>query len=243
VLLLFTIIEVGAEQCLFSIAKDVTDTKREAEEQRRSAERLRLLAENAQDIIFRYRYTDPLGWEYISPAVTRIGGYTPEEFYTDPDQASKIVHPEDREAFDRMEEELQSGPVELRWVRKDGSIIWTEQRNTPVYDQGGNLVAMEGIVRDITERKRAEASFHEAREQLEAKAERHVRPANSYDLTFREVTVLHLIADGKADKEIASTLGISALTASKHVANILMKMQAASRTEAGVRAVREELII
>jgi len=54
--------------------------------------------------------------------------------------------------------------------------------------------------------------------------------------------VLHLISDGQMDKEIAATLGISALTASKHVANILTKMQAASRTEAGVRAVREGLI-
>ena len=65
---------------------------------------------------------------------------------------------------------------------------------------------------------------------------------SSYGLTFRELTVLHLVADGKADKEIAVALGISPLTAQKHVANILSKMEAASRTDAGVRAVREGLI-
>jgi DNA-binding NarL/FixJ family response regulator len=45
-----------------------------------------------------------------------------------------------------------------------------------------------------------------------------------------------------ADKEIAAQLGISPLTAQKHLSNILSKMGAGSRTEAGVRAVRERLV-
>ena len=64
----------------------------------------------------------------------------------------------------------------------------------------------------------------------------------AYGLTFREMTVLRLVVAGKSDKEIAATLGISTLTASKHLANILRKMGAGSRTEAGVRAVREGLL-
>ena len=63
-----------------------------------------------------------------------------------------------------------------------------------------------------------------------------------YGLTFRELTVLHLVVTGKSDKEIATVLGISTLTASKHLGNILRKMGAASRTEAGVRALREGLL-
>jgi two-component system NarL family response regulator len=65
---------------------------------------------------------------------------------------------------------------------------------------------------------------------------------NAYRLTFRELTILHLVAAGRSDKEIATVLGISPLTVSKHVANILHKMGAASRTEAGVRAVRQGLL-
>jgi len=63
-----------------------------------------------------------------------------------------------------------------------------------------------------------------------------------YGLTFREMTVLRLVVAGKSDREIGVTLGISPFTASKHVANILRKMGAARRTEAGVRAVREGLL-
>jgi DNA-binding CsgD family transcriptional regulator len=65
---------------------------------------------------------------------------------------------------------------------------------------------------------------------------------DAYPLTFREVTVLRLVAAGKSDAEIGTALGISVLTASKHVSHILHKLGVTSRTEAGVRAVREGLV-
>jgi len=121
-------------------------------------ERFRRLAENARDIIYRYRFVPPRGFEYVSPAVTAIIGYTPAEHYADPDLGLKLVHPDDRplvEAANRGD--VSPGtPLTLRWVRKDGSVVWTEQQNVPIYDEAGRLVALEGIVRDITERKRAE---------------------------------------------------------------------------------------
>jgi DNA-binding NarL/FixJ family response regulator len=63
-----------------------------------------------------------------------------------------------------------------------------------------------------------------------------------YGLSPREHEVLVRVASGEADKQIAAALGISTYTASKHVGAILMKMGAVSRTEAGVRALREGLI-
>ena len=65
---------------------------------------------------------------------------------------------------------------------------------------------------------------------------------NGYGLTFRQLTILQLVAAGHADKEIANVLGISTPTVSKHVANILHKMGAPSRTQAGVRGVKEGLL-
>jgi DNA-binding NarL/FixJ family response regulator len=55
---------------------------------------------------------------------------------------------------------------------------------------------------------------------------------SKWDLTHREIEVLKLIRTGAADKEIASALGISRSTASKHVENILKKMHAPNRTAA-----------
>ena len=64
----------------------------------------------------------------------------------------------------------------------------------------------------------------------------------TYSLTFRELTILHPLAAGRSDKEIATELVISPLTVRKHVSNILGKMDAASRTEAATRALRQGLL-
>ena len=226
---------------IFILSLDVTERKRAEEALRESEERFRLLAEHAQDIIFRYSRADTWKCEYISPAVVGVAGYAPEQFYADAEFVLQIIHLDDQETFRQMIEERWAGPVELRWISKDGSTIWTEQRNTPVYDESGQLIAMEGIVRDITERKRAEEALARAREQLEEGVERRLG-RDPYGLTFRELTVLHLVAAGKTDREIAGGLGISHLTVHKHVGNILGKMHASSRTEAGVRALREGLL-
>ena len=61
-------------------------------------------------------------------------------------------------------------------------------------------------------------------------------------MSFRELTVLDLVSTGKSDREIATVLGIRPRTVSKHVENIRSKMGASSRTEAGVRAIKEKLL-
>jgi DNA-binding NarL/FixJ family response regulator len=57
-------------------------------------------------------------------------------------------------------------------------------------------------------------------------------------LTWRELDVLRLVAQGLADKQIAATLDISPYTVGKHVSNILAKLDVGSRTEAAVQAIR-----
>jgi two-component system, OmpR family, response regulator RegX3 len=42
-----------------------------------------------------------------------------------------------------------SDPLIIRWVRKDGKTIWTEQRDVLVYDDAGEAVALEGIAREL----------------------------------------------------------------------------------------------
>ncbi len=118
---------------------------------------------------------------------------------------------------------------------------WFEGRTAPLSLAGEKQMVV-WISHDITERKQAEAGREKAREELDRKAERAARGGNRYGLSFRELTVLDLVSAGKPDKEIAMLLGIRPRTVSKHVENIRAKMGASSRTEAGVRAIREELL-
>jgi DNA-binding NarL/FixJ family response regulator len=94
----------------------------------------------------------------------------------------------------------------------------------------------------LTERKEAEEPMQRVRDELEGKVERQMLQRNPYGLTFRELTVLHLVSAGMPDKGIGMELGISPLTAQKHMSNILTKMESSCRTEACVRAVREGLL-
>lgn len=61
------------------------------------------------------------------------------------------------------------------------------------------------------------------------------------ELTAREVEILRLLGEGRANKEIAVELGISERTARTHVSNILRKLGLSSRTQAALWAVREGL--
>jgi PAS domain S-box-containing protein len=120
-----------------------------AKEGRQPRPDLEGLAERALDIIYRYRLRPSRGFEYVSPSVTRITGYTPAEHYADPDLGFKLVHPDDRPLLQALLEAAPGpSPMLIRWIRKDGTAIWTEQRNTPVYDNG-EVVAIEGIAREI----------------------------------------------------------------------------------------------
>jgi PAS domain S-box-containing protein len=128
-------------------------------EQLRGAEqRYRRLTENASDIVFRYELHPEPNFTYVNPVVASITGYSPDDYYADPNLGIKVAYPDDR----LLMESLLCGTapsgsaVTLRWLHRNGKVIWMEHRNILVQDQDGRLVAIEGIARDITERKLAE---------------------------------------------------------------------------------------
>jgi len=131
----------------------------------RSAEqRYRRLAENAPDIVFRYELSPQRRFTYVSPIIAAVAGYSPEEHYADPDLSFKIVHPEDRHLLESLlsGDDFTGGTVTMRWSHKNGRIIWIEQRSVPVRDTSGKLIAIEGIARDIGERRQLEEQLRHA---------------------------------------------------------------------------------
>ncbi len=149
--------------------KSAKDEKMRAERLLRESElRYRLLAENARDMIFRFRLVPDRAYEYMSPAVERITGYTPAEFYADPLIRERIVVPEDRRRLNEIVDGTRpfDDPLVQRWIRKDGFTIWVEERNVPIKNASGEIVAIEGIIRDISERKEAEQKLRDSHEML-----------------------------------------------------------------------------
>jgi PAS domain S-box-containing protein len=137
--------------------RDVTDTRESRQRLKENERLLSLLTENLKDLIFRYRLAPKPKFEYVSPSAERITGYTQEEHYNDPQLGYKLGHPDDRYLLKYvMDEEIPEEPVVLRWIKKDGSVIWAELQITPGYDEKGELIAIDGVARDITKRKEIE---------------------------------------------------------------------------------------
>jgi PAS domain S-box-containing protein len=230
------------DSLMIGIATDITERKVAGDALRESEARFRILY---QDNPAMYFTVDASGRVLD---VNEFGaaqlGYTPDELVDT--QVVDVFDPEDRDAVSQQLRNVLARPGEtcvweFKKVRKDGTVIWVKEVAKATQDLYGSPIVLI-VCEDISEWKRIEDALRHAREEVERKVERKMNGKGAYGLTFRELTVLHLVAGGKPDKEIATVLGISPLTASKHVTNILAKMRASSRAEASARAVRERLL-
>lgn len=96
---------------------------------------------------------------YLNPAVERVTGYPVEAFRADPLLWMKIVHPADRDLVNSGLLALQQKDaveIEYRVVRHDGEIRTIQNSAHLVRDEQGAPLRIDGIVTDVTERKRAQ---------------------------------------------------------------------------------------
>lgn len=125
---------------------------------RESEQCFRRLADQSVDLFYRVRLLPDRRFEYVSPASAAITGYTPQEFYADPDLWRKLLRPEDLASLEDTDNLTfppgQSLIVEI--VKKDGSICRTEHQIAPVLDERGRLSAIEGLVHDVSGPRQAE---------------------------------------------------------------------------------------
>jgi PAS domain S-box-containing protein len=115
--------------------------------------------ENAAEGIFR---AQPGGrYLLVNPAMARIFGYaTPEEMLESvPDIGQLYVDPDRRQELLRsLAEQGSVVGFESRRRRRDGTIIWVSQNAHEVRGSDGQILFYEGLIEDITERKKAEAT-------------------------------------------------------------------------------------
>ena len=133
------------------------------QELRTAEQRYRRLADNAPDVVFRYELSPQPRCVYMSPAVTKLSGYTPENFYAEPRLLSKLVAPEDHDSLEAIfAGDTEPKTTTLRWTPPDRSPIWIELHHVFMRDKEGRPIAIDGIARDVTERINLESQLRQS---------------------------------------------------------------------------------
>jgi diguanylate cyclase (GGDEF)-like protein/PAS domain S-box-containing protein len=101
-------------------------------------------------------------WQYVSPQLERMLGFSQEEWTADPTLWARRIHPEDR---DRVLEEEERDSIlgvplasEYRMITKDGRVIWVRDEGV-LRAERGERVHYEGMLTNVTERKSFESQL------------------------------------------------------------------------------------
>jgi PAS domain S-box-containing protein len=162
---LLTAFELEGQPVLQATVRDISEHKRMLAALQVSEERYRSLVENVN--IGVYQNTGGKHGRFLqaNPAIVKMFGYGSKEEFLQIRVSDLYENPDDRQAF--VQEVLRQGSVrnmELRLKKKDGAPFWGAVTANIAYDAAGQVKWLDGVIEDITERKRAEEALRKERD-------------------------------------------------------------------------------
>ncbi len=165
-----TSLEERVEARTRQLEAEITNARAERRIREDMEDRYRSLVEQLPAIHYIVEYGRVNRTVYISPQVTTILGFTPEEWLADPALWIRQLHDEDRDRVvaEVRDRDAHGEPLDLecRMNTRDGRVRWLHIRSAILGDQSGKVLIANGVMFDITERRRAEEMLRERDEQL-----------------------------------------------------------------------------
>jgi PAS domain S-box-containing protein len=187
-------------------------SRRQAQENLQESEsRYRLLAENTSDVVWLVDMD--YNWIYISPSITNLLGYTPQEVVKK--DLSDIFTPEScaivlnvlEDDVRKKKDILRSRTFELECKCRDGRSVWTEIKTNVILDAKGEPYRIMGTVREITDTKKAMAKAMQSLQEKEVLLrEVHHRVKNNLQIIS---SLLNLQSMNMDDKRVLDTFRAS----------------------------------
>lgn len=140
------------------------EIEQKEEELRKSEERLNNILNSMEDVIWSFSLENQR-IAYMNPAAEKIFGRPVVDFYENPDLWREVMHREDQKHVEsclKMVRHAGSKEFEYRIIRPDGGIRWLNDRVYLVRDRNGVPVSLNGIITDITTRKRTDMEAAQA---------------------------------------------------------------------------------
>ncbi len=164
-------VEVDGVRFYQSIGRDISERKRTEEEMKESNKKLSTIINNLRGVVFRCNNDTDWTMQYISDGIYELAGYLPNEFIGNKIRTYKsIIDPDDvKRVWEEIHTALNTGylyTIEYRIITSSGSKKWVWERGRGYYESD-ELVALEGFISDITERKRIEEELIRARDKAE----------------------------------------------------------------------------
>ena len=145
------------------LIQDVTEAKRAEVMVEESELRHRKLVEQVPAVVFIDSHEESPVCYYVSPQSTEMLGYTPAEFQDDRTLFFRIMHPDDVErvgsAWVDAVRHRDSFFCDFRLFHRDGALVTVREAAVLIRDADGRPAYWQGLIQDLTDRKRAEDEF------------------------------------------------------------------------------------
>lgn len=151
--------EDGRHTGIEGIVRNILQRKQHERILRSNEQRFRRIFESIQDVYFRAEKGIIM---FVSPSCKTLFGYAPEEMIGQP---SEVFYADKHARRKMLHEFIKNGVLsdyEIEYVRKDGEIITCSLNSRAVHDEDGEMIAMEGTLRDISTRKESEMALRES---------------------------------------------------------------------------------
>ena len=131
-----------------------------------SENRYRQLVEQINVVAYLDYAVIPSRPKYISPQIESLLGYTQEEWLSDADLMTRIIHPDDLQFM--LDEDVRTDKtgepfiVEYRAFHRDGHMIWIHDEAILIHDQISDHDDWHGVMYDITAKKKAEEALRDS---------------------------------------------------------------------------------
>jgi PAS domain S-box-containing protein len=189
------------------MARDIREQRATHSQLKKTEAELRRVLASVPDYLWSQEF-DPAGRvrsSYVSPVAEKLTGRPPEFFTDKPDSWLSIVHAQDRpeleEALRQLREgETSSGEYEYRVTLPDGSLRWLRNSMRASREADGEGVRLDGVVTDISERKRVEEAL------LDGEARYRSLTENLEQCIFLKDSALRFVA---ANRRFCEGLGLA----------------------------------